>query len=73
MRQVVRAGGEVFDVRGEPQGGRGARSRAGPAALADQLTVAFEGVYAAVQASRADWPARRARALAELLIGAHQA
>jgi AcrR family transcriptional regulator len=39
-----------------------------PAALADQLTLVFEGVYASVQALGADGPARRARAFAEALL-----
>lgn len=41
-----------------------------PAALADQLTLVMEGVYASVQAFGADGPARRARALAEMLLTA---
>jgi hypothetical protein len=39
-----------------------------PAALADELTLVMEGVYASVQALGADGPARRARALAEALL-----
>lgn len=46
---------------------------ADPAALADQLTVTLEGVYASVQAHGSDWPARQARAMAELLMDAHRA
>ncbi|MGO4748672.1 TetR/AcrR family transcriptional regulator [Streptomyces sp. 2MCAF27] len=45
---------------------------ADPPALADQLTVTLEGVYASVQAHRADWPAQQARAMAELLLDAHR-
>jgi AcrR family transcriptional regulator len=41
---------------------------ADPAGLGDQLTITFEGVYACVQPSRDDWPARRARSMAELLV-----
>jgi AcrR family transcriptional regulator len=41
-----------------------------PAALADQLAVVMEGVYASAQALGADGPARRARAIAETLIDA---
>ncbi len=37
-------------------------------ALADQLMLVFEGVYATVQALGADGPAARARALVELLV-----
>ena len=39
-----------------------------PAALADQLALVVEGVYASVQALGVDGPARRGRALAETLI-----
>jgi hypothetical protein len=39
-----------------------------PAALADQLMLVMEGVYATVQAFGADGPATRARALVELLL-----
>jgi AcrR family transcriptional regulator len=39
-----------------------------PAALADQLTLIMEGVYASVQALGAAGPARRARALVEALV-----
>jgi AcrR family transcriptional regulator len=39
-----------------------------PGALADQLAVVMEGVYASAQALGADGPARRARAIAETLI-----
>ena len=47
-----------------------ARPRKGidAAALADHLTLLFEGVYATVQALGADGPARRARALASSLV-----
>ena len=47
-----------------------ARPRRGidTAALADHLTLLFEGVYATVQALGADGPARRARELAAKLI-----
>jgi AcrR family transcriptional regulator len=38
------------------------------AALADELTLVMEGVYASVQALGADGPASRARALAEVLL-----
>jgi AcrR family transcriptional regulator len=38
------------------------------AALADQLALVMEGVYASVQALGADGPARQARAVAEVLI-----
>jgi AcrR family transcriptional regulator len=41
---------------------------ADPDALADQLALVMEGVYASVQALGADGPARRARAVAEILI-----
>jgi AcrR family transcriptional regulator len=41
-----------------------------PDALADQLAVVMEGVYASAQALGADGPARRARAIAETLIEA---
>src|SRR3954471_672569 len=41
-----------------------------PGALADQLAVAVEGVYAAAQALGASGPARRARAIAETLVDA---
>ena len=41
-----------------------------PEALADQLAVVMEGVYASAQALGAGGPARRARALAETLIDA---
>jgi AcrR family transcriptional regulator len=40
-----------------------------PAELADQLALLMEGVYASAQALSADGPARRARSLAEKLIG----
>jgi AcrR family transcriptional regulator len=43
---------------------------ADPAALADQLAVVVEGVYASAQALGAAGPARRARAIAETLIDA---
>jgi AcrR family transcriptional regulator len=36
----------------------------------DRLTIVFEGVYATVQAARDVWPARQARAVAELLLDA---
>jgi len=39
-----------------------------PAALADQLALVVEGVYASVAALGADGPARHARALAEILL-----
>jgi AcrR family transcriptional regulator len=39
-----------------------------PAALADELALLMEGVYASVQALTADGPAARARALAETLL-----
>jgi AcrR family transcriptional regulator len=39
-----------------------------PAALADQLALVMEGVYASVQALGVEGPARQARALAELLL-----
>jgi AcrR family transcriptional regulator len=39
-----------------------------PAALADHLALVMEGVYASAQALGADGPARRARALAEMLL-----
>jgi AcrR family transcriptional regulator len=41
-----------------------------PDALGDQLVLAFEGVYASVQALGVDGPTRRARSLAEALIAA---
>ena len=41
-----------------------------PAALADQLALVLEGVYASVQALGADGPARQARRAAETLIAA---
>jgi AcrR family transcriptional regulator len=41
-----------------------------PGALADQLAVVMEGVYASAQALGAEGPARRARAIAETLIDA---
>jgi hypothetical protein len=41
-----------------------------PVELADQLTLAMEGVYASVQALGEQGPARRARTLAELLLAA---
>ncbi|MGJ6965828.1 TetR/AcrR family transcriptional regulator [Streptosporangium sp. G11] len=41
-----------------------------PAELADQLALTMEGVYASVQALGERGPARRARALAELLLSA---
>ena len=41
---------------------------ADPAALADQLTLAFEGVYASAQALGTKGPARRPMAVAEVLI-----
>jgi AcrR family transcriptional regulator len=41
-----------------------------PGALADQLAVVMEGVYASAQALGAAGPARRARAIAETLIDA---
>ena len=40
-----------------------------PAELADQLVLIIEGVYASVASLRAEGPARRARALAERLLG----
>ncbi|MFF0134612.1 TetR/AcrR family transcriptional regulator [Streptomyces mirabilis] len=43
---------------------------ADPAALADQLTLVFEGTYASVQALGATGPATGARLLAELVITA---
>ncbi|MDR0360575.1 MAG: TetR/AcrR family transcriptional regulator [bacterium] len=42
---------------------------ADPAELADQLAVIIEGVYASVASLGAEGPARRARALAERLLG----
>jgi AcrR family transcriptional regulator len=39
-----------------------------PPALADQLTLIMEGVYATVQALGADGPARQARAFAEAIL-----
>jgi AcrR family transcriptional regulator len=39
-----------------------------PASVADHLVLIMEGVYASAQALGADGPARRARALAELLL-----
>jgi hypothetical protein len=41
-----------------------------PEALADQLAVVMEGVYASAQALGAGGPARRARAIAETLMDA---
>jgi AcrR family transcriptional regulator len=41
-----------------------------PAALADQLVITIEGVYATVQALGSDGPARQARALAATLLDA---
>ena len=41
-----------------------------PEALADQLAIVMEGVYASAQALGADGPARRARAIAETLMDA---
>jgi AcrR family transcriptional regulator len=41
---------------------------AGPQALADQLALVMDGVYASVQALGADGPARRGRAFAETLL-----
>jgi AcrR family transcriptional regulator len=41
-----------------------------PGALADQLALMIEGVYASAQALGADGPAIRARELAEMLLGA---
>jgi AcrR family transcriptional regulator len=43
---------------------------ADPDALADQLVIAFEGVYASVQALGADGPARQAGSLAATLLDA---
>jgi hypothetical protein len=43
-----------------------------PEALADQLAVVMEGVYASAQALGAAGPARRARAIAETLMDAAQ-
>jgi AcrR family transcriptional regulator len=43
-----------------------------PAALADQLTLVVEGVYASTQALGAAGPARQARALAEMLLDAER-
>ncbi|MEW9526978.1 TetR/AcrR family transcriptional regulator [Microbispora sp. NPDC049125] len=40
-----------------------------PAALADQLALIVEGVYASVQALGVDGPARQARGLVEILLG----
>jgi AcrR family transcriptional regulator len=40
-----------------------------PGELADQLALLMEGVYASAQALSADGPARRARSLAEKLVG----
>ena len=45
-----------------------ATGAADPAQLADQLTLAMEGVYASVQALGDKGPARRARTLAQLLL-----
>jgi AcrR family transcriptional regulator len=45
-----------------------ATGAADPAQLADQLTLAMEGVYASVQALGDEGPARRARTLAQLLL-----
>lgn len=45
-------------------------NRPDSAALADHLTLLFEGVYASVQALGADGPAKRARQLAASLLGA---
>jgi AcrR family transcriptional regulator len=44
-----------------------------PGALADQLAVVMEGVYASAQALGAAGPARRARAIAETLMDAARA
>jgi AcrR family transcriptional regulator len=41
---------------------------ADPELLADQLSLVMEGVYASAQALGADGPARRARALVEMLL-----
>jgi hypothetical protein len=41
-----------------------------PEALADQLTLVMEGVYASVQAPGVTGPAHRARAFAEALLSA---
>jgi tetracycline repressor-like protein len=43
-----------------------------PAALADQLMLVMEGVYASTQALGAAGPARQARALAEMLLDAER-
>jgi hypothetical protein len=43
-----------------------------PAALADGLALLMEGVYASAQASSAEGPAARARALAAALTDAPQ-
>jgi AcrR family transcriptional regulator len=43
-----------------------------PDALADQLSLVMEGVYASVQALGADGPARRARAFVEKLLSASE-
>jgi hypothetical protein len=39
-----------------------------PAAVADHLVLIMEGVYGSAQALGAEGPARRARALAEMLL-----
>jgi hypothetical protein len=43
-----------------------------PTALADQLMLVMEGVYASTQALGAAGPARQARALAEMLLEAER-
>lgn len=44
-----------------------------PAALADQLSLTMEGVYASVQALGVTGPARQVRAMVQLLLDAHTA
>lgn len=58
----TRIGELAADVRPAPA--------AGTEALADQLTLVMDGVYASVQALGVTGPARRARAFAEALLSA---
>jgi len=44
-----------------------------PAALADQLSLTMEGVYASVQALGVTGPARQVRSMVQLLLDAHTA
>lgn len=62
----------VTDIAGTASGGTAAAPGSDAEALADQLAIVMEGVYASAQALGADGPARRARTLTEALLSGFQ-